>query len=326
MKNLIVECASKYDADVITFTSASDFDKDNEIFKIYPDVKTVIGLGFRVLRGIYRGIEEGTVYYQYTTMAVENLEETVMPFAMLQVASVIASKGYIAVPQRRHQTIMADTEGTNPEVDYNDIYHGITQEIQMNFEEAAVICGIGEKGVGNRVINKEYGPFIRYCFILTDAEIEPTPKQNYNLCDNCGECIKACPGHAIGDEGEVDSWKCAVYYNGANGSKNPFMPPDAFIDFVNRMEIINGEASFDAEEAKKILDNIYFYPPAKHFYRSSICGRACDRACYIHLEEKGLLSKTFKKKFRQGEDWKLSTKQFETGQREKPWNFSSEEK
>lgn len=322
MKNLITECAKKYDADVVTFTSASRFPKESDLFKIFPEVKTVIGLGFRVLRGMYRGVEEGTVYYQYTTMGVENLEETVMPFAMLQVASIIEKNDFIALPQRRHQTIMKEENSTNPEVDYTDIFRGITAETQLDFEETAVICGIGEKGVGGRIINKEYGPFIRYCFVLTNAEIEETPKEIYNLCDNCGECIKACPGHAISDEGEVDPWRCAVYYNGANGSKNPFMPPDAFMDFENRLDIIKGDAAFDSEEAKEILDNIYFYPPAKHFYRSSICGRACDRACYIHLEEKGLLSKNFRKKFRNGEDWKLDTKQFETLKREKEWKFT----
>ena len=103
------------------------------------------------------------------------------------------------------------------------------------------------------------------------------------------------------------------------------MPPDAFADFDNRLEIIAGEAKVTPETAKKILDNIYFYPPAKHFYRTSICGRACDRACYIHLEEKGLLKKSFKKKFRTGEDWKLDTKQFETLKREKEWNFTKKE-
>ena len=73
MKNLIIECAKRYDADLVGFAPASRFDKEDPIFKIFPQTKTVIGLGFRVLRGIYRGIEEGTTYYQYTTMAVENL-------------------------------------------------------------------------------------------------------------------------------------------------------------------------------------------------------------------------------------------------------------
>ena len=90
------------------------------------------------------------------------------------------------------------------------------------------------------------------------------------------------------------------------------MPPEAFYAFdeQRRMEIINGTAEFDSEGAKEILNNIFFYPPAKHFYRTSICGRACDRACYIHLEERGLLTKSFKRPFRKGKDWELSTEQF----------------
>ena len=98
------------------------------------------------------------------------------------------------------------------------------------------------------------------------------------------------------------------------------MPPEAFsaFDYDKKMEIINGTAQFSDEEAKEILDNIFFYPPAKHFYRTSICGRACDRACYIHLEEKGLLTKSFNRPFREKEDWKLSTEQFENyGKKEK---------
>lgn len=325
MRDSIINCAKKYDADVVTFTSAEDFPKESNLFKIYPDVKTVIGLGFRVLRGIYRGVEEGTTYYQYTTMGVENLEETVMPYTLMQVSRVIEENDYLAIPQRRHQTIMREENSTNPEVDYTDIFRGVTEENQLDFLETAVICGLGEKGLGGRLLNIEYGPFIRYAFILTDAIFEPTEKKTYNICDNCKECINACHGKAIDDSGNLDVWRCAVYYNGANGSKNPFMPPDAFLNLENRLDIINGTHEFDREEAKEILDNIYFYPPAKHFYRTSICGRACDRACYIHLEEKGILKKKFKKKFRESDDWKLSTKQFETLKREKEWDFTNKE-
>ena len=325
MRDLIIECAKKYDADVVTFTSYRELPKDSNVFKILPEAKTVIGLGFRVLRGMYRGVEEGTVYYQYTTMGVENLEETVMPYAMLQISRVLEDKDFIAIPQRKHQLIMSETDCTNPEVDYTDVFRGITEEIQLDFEEMAVVCGIGEKGVGGRILNKEYGPFIRYCFILTDAEIESTKKETYNLCDNCMECVKSCPGNAIDKDGNLDSWRCAVYYNGANGSKNPFMPPDAYIDFPDRLDIIKGTAKIDEDKAKEIMDSTFFYPPAKHFYRTSICGKACDRACYIHLEEKGVLLKKFKKKFREREDWKLDTKQFESLKREKEWSFSDNE-
>ena len=321
MREKIIEIAKKYDADLVGFAPASRFGKEDAVFKIFPEVKTVIGLGFRVLRGIYRGVEEGTTYYQYTTMGVENLEETVMPLTLINVANFIEEEGFEALPQRKNPLILNEEGTTNPEVDYTDVYHGVKAENQLDFLNCAVQCGLGEKSKIGSLLTPEYGPFIRYCFILTDAEIEPTPLAEPHLCDNCGECIKACPGHAIAENGETDSWRCAVYYNGANGTKNPFMPPDAFPGFENRMDIINGTAEFNADEAKEILDNIYFYPPAKHFYRTSICGRACDRACYIHLEEKGVLTKGFKRPFREKEDWKLSTTQFETGKREKEWDL-----
>ena len=321
MRTQIIECAKRYGADLVGFAPADRFDKNDPIFKILPGTKTVIGLGFRILRGIYRGVEEGTTYYQYTTMGVENLEETVMPLALLNVANLVEEEGYEAVPQRKNPLILNEEGTTNPEVDYTDVVHGVTAEHQLDFLNCAVRCGLGEKSLIGSLLTKDYGPFIRYCFVLTDAELEATPLFTEKLCDGCGECLKACPGRAISTDGKVDSWRCAVYYNGANGSKNPFMPPEAFSDFENRMDIIDGTAEFDAEGAKEILDNIYFYPPAKHFYRTSICGRACDRACYIHLEEKGLLGKSFHRKFREGEDWRLSTTQFVTGKREKEWDF-----
>lgn len=322
MKKRIIECAKKYDADIVGFAPAERFSKDDAVFKVFPKTKTVIGMAFRVLRGIYRGVEEGTTFYQYTTMGVENLEETVMPLALINVSNLIEEEGYEAVPQRKNQLIRNESGGTSPEMDFSDVVSGVSAENQIDFLNCAVMCGLGERSMINSLITKDYGPFVRYCFILTDAVIEPSELTGEKLCDGCGECIKACPGNAINREGELDTWRCAVYYNGANGAKNPFMPPDAFEDFENRLDIINGTAEFDSEEAKKILENIYFYPPAKHYYRTCICGRACDRACYIHMEEKGVLGKGFAHKFREGGDWKLSTKQFETGKREKYWNFS----
>lgn len=310
VKEKIIELAKENGADIVGFASAGRFHKDNPIFKIMPETKTVIGLAFRVLRGVYRGIEEGTTYYQYTTMAVENMEETIMPMAQLKVAMEIEKEGYIALPQRRHQQIMAEQNGTNPEVAYNAVYRGKKQEIQMDFLDTAVKCGLGEKGFHNTLLTDDFGPMVRYCFILTDAEIEESEIVKPHLCDNCGRCKNACPGKAIGEDGNVDSWQCAVYYNGANGTKNPFMPPDAFSDFDNRLEIITGEAKVTPETAKKILDNIYFYPPAQHAYQCSICGRACEVECYIHLEEKGVLKKKFKNKFRKRDEWKFDVESF----------------
>lgn len=317
LRKSIIDMAKMCGADVVGFSPIDRFAKDDPILKIFPETKTVIGLLFRVLRGAYRTVEEGTTYYQYTTMGVENLEETVMPMAQIRVCDVIESEGYYALPQKRFQLIMKEKDSTNPEVDYSEIYRGNDKEVQMNFEDAAVKCGLGELGFSGRILSDEFGPFGRYCFIFTDAELSATPLKEPHLCDNCRECAKACHGHAIHDDGSFDEWNCAVYYNGANGSKNPFMPPEALADFDNRLEIIAGEAEVTPESAREILDKLYYYPPIKHSLRASICGRACDRACYIHLEKEGKLTKTFKRKFREGEDWKLSTEQFEKFEKEK---------
>ena len=311
MRDKIIEIAKQNGADVVGFAPVGRFKSDDAIFKIMPETKTVIGIGFRILRGIYRGIEEGSTYYQYTTMAVENMEETVMPMAQLKVAMELESNGYIALPQRRHQQIMAENDSTNPEVAYDAVYRGKTREIQMDFLDAAVKCGLGEKGFHGALLNDDFGPMIRYCFILTDAEFAESPMYEPHLCDKCGKCKNACPGNAISDSGSVDPWQCTVYYNGANGIKNPFMPPDAFADFDNRLEIIAGEANINKDTAKKILDHIYFYPPAQHAYQCSICGRACDMACYIHLEEKGVLKRKFKTPFRKRPEWNFKVKDFE---------------
>lgn len=310
MKKRIIKLAKENGADIVGFAPADRFSADNPIFKIMPETKTVIGLAFRILRGIYRGIEEGSTYYQYTTMAVENMEETIMPMAQLKIAMMLEENGYLALPQRRHQQIMAEENSTNPEVAYDAVYRGRTQEIQIDFLDTALKCGLGEKGFHNILLTDDFGSMVRYCFILTDAEIAPTEEIKPHLCNKCGKCMKACPGGAIDENGNVDPWQCAVYYNGANGTKNPFMPPDAFDGIDNRLEIIAGEAKVTPEAARKILDKIYFYPPAQHAYQCSICGRACDMECYVHLEEKGVLKKKFKTPFRKREVWRFSKDDF----------------
>ncbi len=311
MKEQIISIAKANGADLVGFAPASRFAKDDPIFRIYPATKTVICLAFRVLRGNYRSIEEGSTYYQYSTMGVENLEETVMPGASLRVANFIEANGYLAIPQRKNQTVMQEDDSTNPEIMYDQIKRGAKSENTMNYTESAILCGIGERGFHGALLTDEFGPMVRVCFVLTDAEIESDPVKEPHLCDGCGACVRACPGHAIDAvSGQLDDWQCAVYYNGANGLRNPFMPLDAYADFENRLEIIAGEAKVTPELARKIIDNTFFYPPISHSYTASICGRLCDIDCYCHLEEKGVLTKSFKEPFRKREKWSFSIEDF----------------
>lgn len=316
LKEKILESARRFGADMIGFAPVSRFDgvpEKNHPCSIYPECKTVIGLGFRVLRGSMRGIEEGTVYYQYTTMGIELLEENYMPGVMMRLCGVIEDEGYVAAPQKNYQLICQDKDKTNPEMNFKKVYYGVDMP-QLNFADAAVACGLGEKGASGQVLTDRYGPFQRFCFILTDAQIEPSPLCEKHLCDNCGKCAAACHGGALkpaADGFELDTWQCAAYLAGANARKNPFLAPDTLEGFEDRMAILRGEKQLTAEESKAVMDALRFYPPMKHAYATNVCGRACDRACYAHLEEKGLLTQKFNLPFRDSEGFDLPLDEFE---------------
>lgn len=301
----VVARAKEFDTDLVAIGGAERF-RDTCASEICPGVKSVICIAYRVLRGSRRGIEEGTTYYQYSTTGIETIEETLMPQTLLRVSALLEDEGYLAIPQKRHQTITPDPEGTNPEINYEEIYRGVTAEKMLPFEHSAVLCGLGELGKNGTVLTEDFGPFQRYGFILTTAELEETPLKKPSLCDGCDACIHACPGHALDADGKRNDWQCSVYYKGANRSKNPFMPEDAFPNLPNREEIMNGTARFhNLEDSEEALDETFFYPPIKHAYVSSICGKACDTACYIHLEELGKLKRGFRRKFRIRPEWVL---------------------
>lgn len=304
LKEKIIETAKQFEADLVCFGSAERF-KGTRVMEIFPETRTVICLAFRVLRGVYRGIEEGTTYYQYSTNGVEIMEETVIPRALLRVSAVLEDAGYLGLPQRRHQCVMEAEQGHNFEMHYEEIYHDRVTEPQMDFEDAAVRCGLGERGLHGTVLTKKFGPMQRYAFVLTDAEIEETPLAEKSLCDHCRACIEACPGHAIDENGVRDVWQCGPYYRGARLAKNPFMPPNAFEDIEDREAVMAGEKKLTPEESIRVMEECIFYPPIKQGYASSICGRACDMACYIHLEKEGKLERAYDIPFRIRPDWKL---------------------
>ena len=42
---------------------------------LFPEAKSIIGFVFRIPRGVQRGIEEGTQFYQYPSMAYGGINE-----------------------------------------------------------------------------------------------------------------------------------------------------------------------------------------------------------------------------------------------------------
>ncbi len=258
---------------------------------ILPNAKCIIGFGFAVPKGLYRSMELGTQYYTYTTMGVKYIDEEMAEIFLLKIGGMIENEGYDACLQKAIPNLrIKGDKTTNPEVmDTYELIHAEAVEedkpapdVIIDFGKAAKACGLGELGMSGKIINKEYGPFMRYCFIITDAPLECDEELSESICDKCGACMEACPGNAISSEG-LDTWQCSVYYKGAHKS-NPFMTEEFLKDHPEREAILNGEKRFDAESAREIYPEMNFLPNTQWGYSPCLCGRKCDMACYNHLK------------------------------------------
>ena len=47
--------------------------------RLFPEAKSVIGMAFRIPRGVQQGIENGTQFYQYPSMAYGGINEIFAP-------------------------------------------------------------------------------------------------------------------------------------------------------------------------------------------------------------------------------------------------------
>ena len=60
------------------------------------------------------------------------------------------------------------------------------------------MAGLGVLGKGGMVVHPEFGPRLRFTFVLTDAELTPTKTDFQPLCPkDCTACATACPMTAL---------------------------------------------------------------------------------------------------------------------------------
>ncbi len=270
----------------------ADIQRDPKM--ILPNAKCIIGFGFAVPKGLYKTMNDGSQYYTYTTLGVKYIDEEMAEIFLLKMGAMIENDGYDACLQKAIPNLrVKGDKTTNPEV--MDTYELISDPVEagkpapdviIDFGKAAVACGLGEPGMSGKIINKTHGPFMRYCFIITDAPLECDEPLTESICDRCGKCALACPGNAISEDG-LDTWQCSVYYKGAHKS-NPFMTEDFLKGDPEREAIINGEKRFDAESARAIYKEMHFLPNTQWGYAPCLCARKCDIACYEHIKEKKL--------------------------------------
>ena len=258
--------------------------------QILPNAKCIIGFGFAIPKALFHNMNAGVQYYTYTTLGVKYPDEELAEIFLLKIGGMIEDAGYDACLQKAIPNLrIQGDKTTNPEViDTYELIHATAvapgkpvPDVIIDFGKAAEACGIGSRGLSGKILHPKYGPYIRYCFLITDAPLGLDAPMDTPVCDNCGKCKEACPGKAIGEEG-LDTWQCSVYYKGAHKS-NPFITDEFLKDHPNREAILNGDMRFDAVSAREIYPKLDFLPNTQWGYSPCLCGRPCDYACYQHL-------------------------------------------
>ena len=280
--------------------------------QIMPRAKSIIALGFRVLRGSLRGVEEGTYFSNYSAMGYGGITYLYMPMTVINLSKMIEDAGYEAVPMGHQSDWRAiDNSGFMKENFSRPVAPGkAAPDVMINLRIAGFLCGIGEIGYSKMLLTPEFGPRVRVGIIITDMELEPDPIiEPGTLCNRCMACVRECPGGCIPADrtikenvggyelewADVDMEKCDwVFQGGAElkeGETGNF--------FV-------GSKSRDGKF--KPSDISPFYTAPKHLYNSgkAICGaKGCTRACMISLERRGVLKNKFESPFRTEKQWRV---------------------
>lgn len=272
-------------------------DPQRNPLSILPNAKCIIGFGLPVPKGLYFAMQEQRQYFNYTNLGVKYTDESFAEIFLLKMGAMIEDAGYDACLQRYVPGFkIKGDKSTNPEVTriYELEFASPVEEgkpvpdVIIDYNKAAVVCGLGEVGLHGKVIAPKYGTFMRWVFIITDMPLECDEPFTASLCDKCGKCVQACPGKAVQKEGGVDTWQCSVYYRGAHKS-NPFMTDECLKDHPEREAIVNGEKKFDKESAQEIYPHLNFLPKTHFGYLACLCGKSCETVCYNHLKEEGKL-------------------------------------
>jgi len=314
------EFALRAGADLVGIGSMERFEgapKNYDPRYIFPEARSVIGLGFRIHRGVFRGIEEGTLFSNYPSLGYANINDLHAPLVLRQVSSVIEDEGYEAVPYSNSMVRLGSNAGTPVDRDKP------APDVFLHFRIAAFICGMGEIGYSKVFLSPQFGPRQRFAFIFTDAPLEPDPiYDGPPLCDRCLRCVEECPAGAIPREktvkqaiaghhlewGELDTAKCGIGWQASSAEYNPFVESE----LANRLRdaLSDDETAEERARTRQLLLTEFDY--GRHAWETfhhpaAICGgRGCMRACMIHLEESGKLTNAFKGKFRKRRPWRIT--------------------
>ena len=86
----------------------------------------------------------------------------------------------------------------------------------ISLKHAAELAGLGIVGKNYLLINSEYGTLLWLSAVLTDADLTPDKKAQYNICENCNICVEACPTGSLDDLDDFGRKECAKFFKIVN--------------------------------------------------------------------------------------------------------------
>lgn len=313
----IKQYAMEFGADVVGIASMDRFEgapKQMDIRYAMPEAKSLIVMGFRIMRGSLRGVEEGTFFTNYSAMGYGFINYQVFPMTCRQLARVIENEGYEAMPVGYHFNWGAinNTDGT-PRKSPNGgpwsrpVREGLpAPDIYASVRIAAYLAGLGEIGYSKVFLNPIYGPRMRYAMVLTELPLEPDPiMEPGTLCNRCLACARECPGSAISAEETVK-----VRLGGYDvewGKLDPHRCNEAFRGADRAPEGQKGDYLTGSDQFQPSAISPFYQKPYNIFGTGqAICGgRGCIRACMINLEKRGVLQNKFRQEFRRRPQWTI---------------------
>lgn len=86
----------------------------------------------------------------------------------------------------------------------------------LSFKHAAELAGMGTIGRHSMLITPQFGPRVKLACVLTDARVEPSPKNDGDYCTDCDACIRECPAQALSEPGRgaaysINKFACRTY-------------------------------------------------------------------------------------------------------------------
>jgi len=83
----------------------------------------------------------------------------------------------------------------------------------ISLKHAAEIAGLGVIGKNYLLTNPRYGNLLWLSAVLTDAELEPDERAQFDLCENCSRCVEACPAGALDDLAAFGRKGCSRFFS-----------------------------------------------------------------------------------------------------------------